>query len=74
MEKNYKDIVDGINKVAEDVLDVINIVQVFRISLHDNKEDQHIIRTVEVIEKMLQKISSSDMAKLIENSNNLINI
>ena len=65
MEKNYKDIVDGINKVAEDVLDVINIVQVFRISLHDNKEDQHVIRTVEVIEKMLKTIYLE-----IENSRN----
>ena len=42
--------------IKEEIKDVINIVELLEISLEDNEEDGHIIRSIHIIEKMLKSI------------------
>ena len=41
--------------LEEQTKDVINILQLFETSLAENEDDPHIIRTVAIIQKMLQE-------------------
>ena len=41
--------------LTEQVKDIVNIVQLLEVELETNEDDEHIIRTVSIIEKMLQE-------------------
>lgn len=45
-----------LESIREDMEDVLNIVQLLAISLEDNEEDGHIIRSVHVIQKMIEAV------------------
>ncbi|EOS24680.1 hypothetical protein C804_05151 [Lachnospiraceae bacterium A4] len=42
--------------IREELEDVLNIVQLLAVSLEDNEEDSHIIRSVDVIQKMIKAV------------------
>lgn len=42
--------------IREELEDVLNIVQLLAVSLDDNEEDSHIIRSVDVIQKMIKAV------------------
>ena len=42
--------------IREDMEDVLNVVQLLAVSLDDNGEDSHIIRSVDVIQKMIKAV------------------
>ena len=42
--------------IREDMEDVLNVVQLLAVSLEDNEEDSHIIRSVDVIQKMIKAV------------------
>ena len=42
--------------IREDMEDVLNVVQLLAVSLDDNGEDSHIIRSVHVIQKMIEAV------------------
>lgn len=66
MNNSSYDIIEEVNKTKEDILNVLNILQVFQMSLQQNQDDLHIVRTVRVIEQMIQDINENDIAKLME--------
>lgn len=45
-----------LESIREDMEDVLNIVQLLAVSLEDNEEDGHIIRSVHVIQKMIKAV------------------
>ncbi|MCI8973493.1 MAG: hypothetical protein HFH79_07875 [Lachnospiraceae bacterium] len=45
-----------LESMREDMEDVLNIVQLLVVSLEDNEEDSHIIRSVHVIQKMIEAV------------------
>ena len=45
-----------LESMREDMEDVLNIVQLLVVSLEDNEEDSHIIRSVHVIQKMIKAV------------------
>ncbi len=42
--------------IREDMEDILNVVQLLAVSLDDNGEDSHIIRSVHVIQKMIKAV------------------
>ncbi len=42
--------------IREELEDILNIVQLLAVSLEDNEEDSHIIRSVDVIQKMIKAV------------------
>ncbi len=46
---------DALETLTEQTKDTINILQLLEISLAENEDDPHIIRTITIIEKMLQE-------------------
>lgn len=63
---NENEIRLGFETLQTNIEDVRNIVQLLEISLTENKEDKHIIRSVNVIDKMLKSILVEDMNTLKE--------
>lgn len=45
-----------LESIREDMEDVLNIVQLLAVSLEDNEDDSHIIRSVRVIQKMIKAV------------------
>lgn len=45
-----------LESIREDMEDVLNIVQLLAVSLEDNEDDSHIIRSVHVIQKMIKAV------------------
>lgn len=42
--------------IREELEDILNIMQLLAVSLEDNEEDSHIIRSVHVIQKMIKAV------------------
>lgn len=42
--------------IREDMKDILNIVQLLTISLENNEEDEHVIRSVNVIQRQIKSI------------------
>lgn len=42
--------------IREDMKDILNIVQLLAISLEDNEEDDHVIRSVNVIQRLIKSV------------------
>ena len=45
-----------IESITEQIKDSINITQLLSVELSENEDDTHILRSVQIIEKMLQAI------------------
>lgn len=54
MDKN-----ELLKNAVEEVKDAINILQLLMVELTKNQDDGHIIRSVNVTEKMLQRVLSN---------------
>ena len=66
MEENNKiigneELETGKEKLVDDMKDLLNIVQLLALTLESNEEDEHIIRSVYVIEKMVRSIMDNDL-------------
>ncbi len=46
---------DALEILSEQTKDTINILQLLKISLAENEDDPHILRTIHIVEKMLQE-------------------
>ena len=42
--------------IREDMKDILNIVQLLIISLENNEEDEHVIRSVNVIQRLIKLV------------------
>lgn len=47
---------NSLESIREELEDILNIVQLLAVSLDDNEEDSHIIRSVDVIQKMIKAV------------------
>ena len=48
-------------KLVDDMKDLLNIVQLLALTLESTEEDEHILRSVYVIEKMVRSIMDNDL-------------
>ena len=46
----------SLESIREDMKDILNIVQLLTISLEDNEEDDHVIRSVNVIQRLIKSV------------------
>lgn len=53
-----------LEKLEDDVGDIRNIVQLLGMSLCNNEDDIHIIRTISVIDKMIEAVLKEDITGL----------
>lgn len=60
---------NSIETLQDKIEDIRNIIQILEISMQNTKEDEHIIRSVSVIDKMLDNVLQVDMKELIQIAN-----
>lgn len=53
-----------LEKLEDDMGDIRNIVQLLGMSLCNNEDDTHIIRTISVIDKMIEAVIKEDINRL----------
>ncbi len=46
----------SLESIREDMKDILNIVQLLIISLENNEEDEHVIRSVNVIQRLIKSV------------------
>lgn len=44
------------DNIQEDMKDILNIVQLLTISLENNEEDEHVMRSVNVIQRLIKSV------------------
>lgn len=47
---------NSLESIREDMKDILNIVQLLIISLENNEEDEHVIRSVNVIQRLIKSV------------------
>lgn len=64
-----KGLQNSIETLQDKIEDIRNIIQILEISMQNTEEDEHIIRSVSVIDKMLDNVLQVDMKELIQIAN-----
>lgn len=59
-------LLDKVQQLHESLEDIKNVVQLLEMSLVNNGDDKHIVRSVNVINKMLNTVLNDDMVALRE--------
>lgn len=47
---------DRKEELKEEIADILNIVQMLEVSLAETEEDEHIVRSIHIISKLLQSV------------------
>lgn len=61
---NVNKVLLEIETLQTNVCDVRNIVQLLEMSLTENQDDKHIIRSIKIIDKMVRTIEVEDIGRL----------
>lgn len=59
-------LLDKVQQLHESLEDIKNVVQLLEMSLVNNEDDKHIVRSVNIINKMLNTVLNDDMVALKE--------
>lgn len=62
---NGNNVVCRVTAIIERLLDIQNVVQLLEVNLDSNNEDKSIIRSVQLINKMIDSMMSNELAELI---------
>ena len=54
----------AIDNLEESLHDIKNIVQLLEISLQSNEDDRHIVRSVDIINKMVTTVINNDVCMM----------
>lgn len=65
-EKGKEDIMVLAEQLEDDLEDVRNIIQLLEMSLESNQDDEHIIKSVSIIHKMVSAVMEKRVMELKE--------